>query len=149
MEMFVERVPVAPVLGLAAAKRLLVIDACTQQLRVAELLGLLANRAPVSPSYVRVPELGEGAEYLASDLIWMLVDKGSDFDFCELLLEDLSMRIGSLGWLVAVGEVERESVAGRFEPAQLGAGRPWSRRRDLGDGVEVALGLLSEMEAAG
>lgn len=142
--LFVERVAsVAVAPTLVPMSELLVVDGCGSDHRFAELLAALTRSQPICVRELRVDDLGELGEEFRCDRLWLLVDADSDIGYCELLASDLAANCPRGPELVALGAVEVQRAAARFEPAQVGRAPFWRRRRALASGVERARELLA------
>lgn len=140
---FVERVPAAPRARLAAARQLVVVDACSRRHCAGAMLRHLESLVPVESRLVDFSGLASEPGAAQVDQVWLLVDQGSDLPYCDLLREELETRCSAPATIVAVGDIEMAAPA-RFEPAHLGLCPPWRRRRGLLDGARHAARLIAD-----
>jgi hypothetical protein len=137
-ELFVERVEAAPRPALAAAGKLLVVDATAALIASGPLFVRASERFPLAVDVVALAAF-DAVQFRRGgyDELWLLVDMESDLTYCELLREDLRAVGGGRVELLAVGEVETATPAHRLEVRHLGGGRPWTRGRDVAEGVDL------------
>lgn len=137
-DLFVERVPrsaARPVL--AQASRLLVVDACGRQRRVAELTELVERTAPLTASYVRLDGVGMTPADAEYELVWFFVDQESDLSYCGLYTRELGERFrGARVEVIGVGEVESSNCSINLAATAVGAAPPWRRKRELARGAD-------------
>jgi hypothetical protein len=121
---------------LAPALRLLVVDACAGQRRVAELTALLERSASLTATYVELDRIDGVPASAVFEFVWLFVDDKSDHAYCGLYKSELRERFrGAAIETVGIGELESSGCDVTLTPAMAGGAPPWRRKRELGLGA--------------
>ncbi|MGK2878696.1 MAG: hypothetical protein ACSLFF_09025 [Solirubrobacterales bacterium] len=148
-DLFVERVPRAAVRPvLAATSRVLVVDACSRQHRVSELVRIVETFAPLAITFVRFEDLDDVSRSTEFDRVWLFVDGTSEVAYCRLAVRELTAgRPGAKAAIISVGPVGGLSCAIELAPSRVGQAPPWRRSRELERGARELVGCLLGKDA--
>lgn len=121
VDLFIERTaPVAPV-ALAAATRMLVVDATGQPEELQEILVALEREGPIEVSLVALEELERVPRVAAFDRAWLVLSRDFEPAYAGLICEQLSREHPA-------ALVEQLRCGDDLPVAAFGGALPWRRR---------------------
>lgn len=145
-ELFVERRGAAAERpAMTSAKRVLAVDACAIERRIAQLLASLEESAPLSLGLVRADRLASVPPLAVFDAIWLFVDGDADEAYCGLIAAELKLKHGVAVSTIGCGGDGRDGWTVLGADA-VGACPPWRRRAANAAARATLLGLLGAGE---